>query len=340
MSASDVVKRANWLELFFDLVFVFAVAKATHVLVHTHGGHVSAGQYGTFMLIMIPLWWAWVGHTLFATRFDTEDTVQRLLTLTQMLAAVFLAAFVNPDFDPNYHGFLFSYLTIRALSVVMYIRAAALRDDAKPIAIRLGGGFTIGICITATSLFFEPPWRYVVVYIGITIEVIAPLLARDVLKKFPVNSHHLPERVGLLTIILLGESVVALAAQLGEIAWTPMTVPTAVIGFIAVSASWWVYFDAHDRRIMGHALGTGQRLIYGHLGIYASLSVISTVIRFAIGGDIGLVDHWIMTAVGLSGFIGSMLFIHGPALLSAWPCRTAYAVMIIATMALPFLRSF
>ena len=88
----DTIKRANWLELFFDLVFVFAIAKATHVLAHLHDGHVSLAQYGIFILIMIPVWWAWTGHTMFATRFDTEDTAQRLLTLAQMLAAVFLAA--------------------------------------------------------------------------------------------------------------------------------------------------------------------------------------------------------------------------------------------------------
>jgi len=338
MSGSDVIKRANWLELFFDLVFVFAVAKATHVLVHTHDGHVSAGQYGTFMLIMVPLWWAWVGHTLFATRFDTEDTVQRLLTLTQMLAAVFLAAFVDPDFDSNYHGFLYSYLAIRFLVIVMYVRAAVLREDARPIAVRLGGGFAIGLSVIATSLLFEPPWRYVVVYAGIAIEVITPLFSRRVLKAFPVNAHHLPERVGLLTIILLGESVVALAAQLGDMSWTPLTVPAAVIGFVSVSASWWVYFDAHDRHFMGHDVGTGQRIIYGHLGIYASLSVISTVIRFGLGGDLTVFDHSVMAVIGLAGFIGSMVFLHGTALLQAWPCRIAYLVLIVSTLAMPIIR--
>ena len=85
-------------------MYVFAIAKATHVLVHLHDGHVEWSQYGIFFLIMIPVWWAWTGHTMFATRFDTEDPGQRLLTLAQMLAALFLAAFINPDFDSYYHA--------------------------------------------------------------------------------------------------------------------------------------------------------------------------------------------------------------------------------------------
>ena len=137
-SGLETIKRANWLELFFDLVFVFAIAKATHVLVHLHDGHVTWSQYGIFVLIMIPIWWAWIGHTMFATRFDTEDTTQRLLTLTQMLAVVFLAAFIDPDFDANYYGFLFSYVAIRVLLILMYVRAARVVQEAGSISKYLG----------------------------------------------------------------------------------------------------------------------------------------------------------------------------------------------------------
>lgn len=332
MSAElETIKRANWLELFFDLVFVFAIAKATHVLVHLHDGHVSLAQYGIFVLIMIPIWWAWTGHTMFATRFDTEDTTQRLLTLAQMLAVVFLAAFISPDFDANYHGFLFSYVAIRVLLILMYIRATRFIPESVPISKHLGTGFSIGLLVSLSSLLVEPPWRYVLLYAGITIEIITPLLYRSILQLVPVKSHHMPERFGLLTIILFGESVVAIAAKLGDLSWTLLTPFAATNGFIAMCAAWWLYFDTHDERVVGHNVGTGQRIVYGHLGIYCGLSIISAAIGFSISGELGITDHLLMIATGLATFLGSMVFMHGISTLVTGPQRISFTIFATAS---------
>jgi len=310
-SGLETVKRANWLELFFDLVFVFAIAKATHVLVHLHDGHVAWSQYGIFVLIMIPVWWAWTGHTMFATRFDTGDTTQRLLTLAQMLAVVFLAAFINPDFDAYYHGFLFSYVAIRVLLILMYVRAARVMPKAGPISKYLGIGFSLGLLVALGSLFVDPPWRYVLLYAGIIIEILVPIFSRSVLKAIPVSSHHMPERFGLLTIILFGESVVAIAAKLGDLTWSALTPFAAVNGFVVMSAAWWLYFDTHEELVVEQELGTGQRVVYGHLGIYCGLSVISAAIGFSISGELNTADHVVMIGTGLAMFMGSMAFIYG-----------------------------
>ncbi len=314
MSPSGIVKRADWLELFFDLVFVFAVAKATHVLAHLHDGHFVWSQYGTFFLIMVPIWWAWTGHTMFATRFDTEDTTQRLLTLAQMLAAVFLAAFISPDFDSNYHGFLFSYIAIRLLLIVMYVRATRITPAAAQISKRLGFGFSLGLLVAFGSLLVEPPWRYAILYVGISIEIITPLLSRAALKAIPVNSHHMPERFGLLTIILFGESVVAIAVKLGELEWSILTPLAAIIGFVVMCSAWWLYFKTHEDQAIGKDLGTGQKILYGHLAIYCGLSIISTAIGFSISGELALSNHASMTGIGLVLFFGALMFMHGKAM--------------------------
>jgi len=331
-SGLDVIKRANWLELFFDLVFVFAIAKATHVLGHLHDGHMAWSQYGVFLLIMVPVVWAWTGHTMFATRFDTEDTTQRLLTLAQMLAAVFLAAFINPDFDPNYHGFLFSYVAIRVLLILMYIRAARIIPEARPISKYLGVGFSIGLLVALSSLFVDPPWRYVVLYAGILIEILVPLFSRSVLKSVSVKSHHMPERFGLLTIILFGESVVAIAAKLGDLTWTAVTPVAAVIGFVVMCAAWWLYFDTHEEKAIGQELGTGQRVLYGHLGLYCGLSIISTAIGFAISGELGLFEHLLMTGIGFVVFGGAMIFMYGAATLASTTQRVSALVIAVASL--------
>jgi low temperature requirement protein LtrA len=330
-SGLETVKRANWLDLFYDLVFVFAIAKATHVLVHLHDGHVAWSQYGIFFLIMIPVWWAWTGHTMFTTRFDTEDTTQRLLTLAQMLAAVFLAAFINPDFDAYYHGFLFSYVTIRVLLILMYVRAARIMPIAGPISKYLGIGFSLGILVSLSSLFVDPPWRYVLLYAGITIEILVPFFSRSVLKAIPVNSHHMPERFGLFTIILFGESVVAIAAKLSDQTWSALTPFAAVNGFVVMCAAWWLYFDTHEELVVGKDLGTGQRVLYGHLGIYYGLSVISAAIGFSIGGELNTTDHILMIGTGLAMFIGSMAFIYGMNALVTGTQRISFIILVAAS---------
>ncbi len=330
-SGLQTVKRASWFELFFDLVFVFAIAKATHVLVHLHDGHVAWSQYGIFFLIMIPVWWAWTGHTMFATRFDTEDTTQRLLTLAQMLAAVFLAAFINPDFDSHYHGFLLSYVIIRGLLILMYVRAARIMPIAGPISKYLGIGFSLGILVSLGSLLVDPPWRYVLLYAGITIEILVPFFSRSVLKAVPVNSHHMPERFGLLTIILFGESVVAIAAKLSDQTWSALTPFAAVNGFVVMCAAAWLYFDTHEELVVGKDLGTGQRILYGHLGIYCGLSVISAAIGFSITGELNTTDHIVMVGTGIAMFIGSMSFTFGTIAFVSGAQRISVAILIAAS---------
>ncbi len=308
--ADAIIKKANWLELLFDLIFVYAVSKATHILV-AHGGHIGIGQYATFILVMIPIWWTWTGHTLFVTRFDTEDITQRILTLFTMLAVVFWTSFINADFDSYYHGYLLFYVIIRLTLVIMYWNAARKNPAAIPIAKRLGSGFLIGLAVTSLSLLFEPPFRYVVLYLGIGIEIITPLLSRHSLKATPVKSHHLPERYGLLTIILLGELVIMLANNLSETSWSVSTVATSAVGFILIATLWWLYFDLVENHILGKELGTGQRIIYGHLFIYLGLSSIAVFIGYAITAKLGFVDHLLLSLFGSGALFTGLLLTFG-----------------------------
>lgn len=328
MSDQSDVKRADWLELFFDLVFVYAIAKATHTIAHPHDGHIAAQSYGLFFLIIIPIWWAWTGHTLFSTRFGTADTTHRLLTLSQMLAALFLTAFISPDFDPNYLGFLTCYLVVRLLLIVMYLRAATQDPSAAPVAYGLSIGFAIGLAVALSSLLFDPPWRYLALFAGIAIEIASPIFLRSKLKAFPVDKHHLPERFGLLTIILLGESVVALGSPMSDTAWAALTVPSAVLGFTVLAAAWWLYFSLTDERIIGRELGHGQRIIYGHLPLYAGLAIVANFVRFAINPVLTVADHGIMAVAGAGLFLGALCFIHGSEMFKAQQARLAILVFV------------
>lgn len=328
MSETEKVKKANWLELFFDLVFVYAIAKTTHFIADPHDGRISLEAYGQFALTLIPIWWAWTGHTLLSTRFDTEDVAHRLLTLAQMLGALFLAAFINPDFDATYTGFLLSYLAIRLLLVAMYLRAGFLRHEITPVTTPMASGFGFGLLVAASSFLFDPPTRYVVLYAGIFVEIATPIFLRSRLATVPVNAHHLLERFGLFTIILLGESVVALGAPIGEGALTAASAAAVVVGFVLLSVAWWTYFDLADERIVGLERGHAQRIVYGHLPLYAGLAVLANFTRFALDPALTVLDHLIMGLLGVALFLGALWFIHRRGLWETSRARIAILVLI------------
>lgn len=304
------IRKATWLELFYDLVFVVAIAKAVHTLGHAHEGHIAAALYGKYVLIMVPLWWAWTGHTLFSNRFDTDDTLQRLMTLAQMACAASMALFISPDFEPNYRGFLLSYVALRGLLVLMYWRASATSKHGAILARYLARAFTFGLLISLSSLFFDTPWNYVVMYAGIFVDILMPLVLRGHLARFPVQSHHLPERFGLLTIILLGESVASLVSTLAGVPFTAHAQIAALAGFIWIAAIWWIYFENLEHRIYGRALGTGQAVIYLHLVIYIALGGIANTIRFAVDEALTLSEYKWLVGASTVMFVIALEWLH------------------------------
>ncbi len=193
----------------------------------------------------------------------------------------------------------------------MYWNAANSNPAALPIAKRLGVGFSIGLVVAITSLFFAPPYRYIVLYLGISIEIVTPLFCRRVLKTTPVKSHHLPERFGLLTIILLGESVIMLATSIDAVGWSSKTSLLTVIGFILIATLWWSYFDLMDREILGRELGTGQRILYGHLFIYIGLSSIAVFIGYSISSKLVTTHHLLLGGFSILMLMVGFILVFG-----------------------------
>ena len=88
-------RRATWLELFFDLIFVVAIGDVTHILNHTHEGHLDPLRFWQYVLTFIPLWWIWVSHTMYANRFDADDRKHRLATLFIMFLMVIISGLID-----------------------------------------------------------------------------------------------------------------------------------------------------------------------------------------------------------------------------------------------------
>ncbi|MEK4239275.1 MULTISPECIES: low temperature requirement protein A [Paenibacillus] len=279
-TASFAEKKVTWLELFYDLLFVAAVSKASHVLLHVEAGTIPLEYLSKFILIFIPIWWAWVGQSLFVNRFGQDIFSHRIFLILQLFFVLIMTASLSVNFDQYYMPFLIGYVGLRAMTAIQYLTVNKNEAaDRKDTARYLGSRFWIGLVISALSLFFDSWIRYVVLYTGITIDILLPLIGRRYLVKSPINTHHLLERFSLFTLILLGESVVSILAVLQSSHWTWQSILFALLTFLLIIAMWWQYFDNVEKKVDKTIETAGQTIIYGHLFIYVSLSMIAASIQ-------------------------------------------------------------
>ena len=276
-------RHATWLELFYDLVYIVAVA----VLAHQLSDDVSIRGLAVFIGLFTPVWWSWAGYTIFATRFGEEDDFLRGMILLQMLASAAMAVQLPNAFGSGSAGFALAYVATRATLIVLYFRVRMQFPEAHRLTTFLLAGYSAGAALWLISIGFEAPLRFVLWAVGIFIEFATFILARKLARKFPVHTVHLPERVGLFTIIVLGEAILAIIIGVGDVNWNPMAVVSAVVGFALVSSIWWNYFGYVDRAVLECSLGNGQAYMFLHLPMLIGL----IMMRVGIGHIIEESNH-------------------------------------------------
>jgi low temperature requirement protein LtrA len=258
-------RRATWLELFYDLIFVAAIAEVSHYL----NEHVSLAGFFGYVLLFVPIWWSWVGATFYATRFDTDDLGHRLLTLLQMIAIAVLAVNVHHGLGESSAGFALSYVTVRAILIVQYLVAGYHIPAARGLTTWYATGFSIAAAIWLVSAFLPLPWRFAVWLLAFIIDFGTPLTAGKLVALIPPSFSHIPERLGLFTIIVLGEAVIAVVRGVAKLEWGASSAIVAVLGMIVAFSLWWIYFDSVDGsplRAMGVGrMGIGLTWLYSHL---------------------------------------------------------------------------
>ncbi|MGN9838828.1 low temperature requirement protein A [Nonomuraea sp. H19] len=324
----DVHRRATWLELLYDLVFVVAVAELAGVL----AGGTDLGRILTFVGLFVPVWWAWAGYVFYANRFDTDDTSHRLLALPQILAVATMAASVG-DIDQRSGLFAVSYAVARVLLIVAYVRAGRHVPEARALAARYAAGFTVAVLIWLVSLAVDPPQRYAFWAVALLIDLATPFLARRYQGKLPPQSEHLPERFGLFVVIVLGEVIAAVVVGLKGHDVTPGALLIALVGVAIAMGFWWLYFGHIDESVVLRTQWAGQVWVYSHLPLSVGL------VAFGIG-----IEHAIVHPSGTSWSVGVpaalVLAVLGVQHLCsrdrrAGGIRLAAAVLTLAASALP-----
>ena len=240
-SEADAGKQrtATWLELFFDLAFVLVVgelAVGLHNDLTLHGVLVFAGLFTS-------VWWAWAGFTFYANRFDTDDVVYRLAKLTAMLAVAGLAASASDATGELAAQFALCQAALRIVLVSLYLLAYRHVAQARNlIAVYVVAEGLAGALWLAGAVA-PAPVRYVCWAVAVAAEAAAPIMATMRSAGLPLHVEHLPERFGLFVILVLGESIAAIAVGVHETHWEAVTVTVAVLGFVVAVSLWWTYFD-------------------------------------------------------------------------------------------------
>lgn len=317
-SRAEKHRAATPLELFFDLCFVVAVAQAGGRLLHAVAeGHAATGVV-SYAAVFFAIWWAWVNFTWFASAYDTDDPLYRVVTFVQITGVLIFAAGVPRAFDAgDWTLGVIGYVVMRLALTSQWLRAAyCTRGSERRVALRYAVGITVvQLGWIAMLLTDDRGSARAVVFVVLALaEMSVPAIAeRD--RATSWHPRHIGERYGLFTIIVLGETIAAatVAVQeavdeheaLGEL------LPIAAGGLLIVFSAWWIYFAVpiHD-----YLRGSREAFVwgYGHFLIFGSAAAIGAGIEVAVEEAVGKA-HVSDTVAAAAVTVPSALF-----LLTVW----------------------
>ncbi|MEU8404382.1 low temperature requirement protein A [Nonomuraea sp. NPDC048892] len=283
---------SSQLELLFDLTFVVAVAAATAELAHhIADGHGLAGLI-PFLQVFFAIWWAWMNFTWFASCYDTDDVAYRLLTMVQMAGVLVLAAGLPAAAGHDDYAIVtLGYFIMRLGLVAQWLRAAAEDGGRRRTALRyatgvglLQVGWVLRLVLDETGIL-PPALRLPFFACLVVLELAVPRWAERV-NPTTWHPHHIAERYGLFTIILLGESVLAAsrgvqgALEAGRGGGALVVV--AGSGLVLLFALWWLYFLVEAGEGLSERRHRSFLWGYGHYGIFAALAALGAGLEVAV----------------------------------------------------------
>ena len=317
-SPHETHRVATPLELFFDLVFVVAIAQAAGGLHHAVAElHVVEGLIG-YLMVFFAIWWAWMAFTWFASAYDCDDVPYRLLVFVQIAGALLMAAGITAMFEtrtPNV-AVVGGYVVMRLALVVQWLRVSVSDAQRRTTARRYAAGIVVLQTAWVAMLLVPEYWLPGFLVLG-ALDVSLPMWAE---RASPTTwrPHHITERYGLLTLIVLGESILAAneAIQSAIAAGAALSelVPLIVGGLLIVYSMWWLYFDrpVHD------LLTSIQKAFfwgYGHYFVFASAAAVGAGLAVAVdaathAAKIGPVGAGMAVAVPVATYLVCLWVLH------------------------------
>jgi low temperature requirement protein LtrA len=258
-------KKVTWTELFFDLVFVAAANELATILKGTH----NLFEALPFLLLFIPILWVWVGHTLFSTQFEGTSWIYHIFTLFTMGAVLSLVVHLDKAFLSPF-GFAISYAAAKGILILLYVFKMFTRPNMFASLWPLLLGYLISGFLWVYSV--NMPYPYIFWVVAFLIDLLTPLMAARHLEQVTISTTHLPERMGLLTVIMLGEMIISMVYSVHGVELTMPIWYMLIAGLATITMIFWSYF----RFTENYLVGSNQSLrnnwyLYGHLFMYISL---------------------------------------------------------------------
>ena len=278
------ILRVSTLELFFDLVFVFAITQVAHLFGHAH----SAIEFLRAFLVLAVIWWMYGGYAWLTSNVGTSQLAHRVLLLCAM--AGFLVMALRVPAIAEHHGVAFGIAYLVVVIVHAALFAHAPNSSARAIVSVLPLNVAVAVTVLASGLVNEgSSW---IAWVAACIPILATTLLRRE-RGFHMSPAHFVERHGLVILIALGESVVAIGTAAVDRPVTFSLLGAVVLGLALAAALWWAYFDGDDARAE-HAMMHADPITRARLGIYgyyyAHLLMIAGIVIAAAGIQPALAD--------------------------------------------------
>jgi low temperature requirement protein LtrA len=299
-------KRAAPLELFFDLVFVFALTQITFLM----SENPTWEGLGQGLLVLVALWWAWAAYAWLTNYIDTEQDTERLLMLAAM-AAMLVAALATPHvFGDNALIFGIAYAAVRWLHIFIFAEANEHVDTATAVRVLARTALPAPLLLIAAA-FFDGTVQGAIWVVALTIDLGGPIVFG--VRGFRVSAGHFAERFGLIVIIALGESIVAIGAGIAGVELDTGLVVAAIFGVALSAALWWAYFDMTailSEEFFRNLQGEERLLVARDAYSYLHLPLIAGILLVALGvkKTLGDVDEPLKTVPALALFGGIALY--------------------------------
>ena len=278
-TADEGERKTSYLELFFDLVFVFAFTQVTTLIVENP----SAAGFARAALALALVWWAWSAYAWMTNAIDVGNAVTRLIIFGAMTAGFFMALAVPRAFEDEGAWFAVAYFVVRILNSALF--AWGVRHDPGRLRanLRLQPWFVGAALVALAGGFVDADVRTWIWLASLAIDAVGTFTVSE--GEWRVSPSHFAERFALIVIIALGESIVSIGVGTAHLERDATYAASVVVAFAGVAALWWAYFDftavAAERRLE-RASPTERTTLARDLFTFLHYPIVLGVILYAV----------------------------------------------------------
>ena len=297
------------LELFFDLVFVFALTQVTALM----SDDPTWRGVGRGMLVLAALWWAWGAYAWLTNEIDADEDVPRLAMFTSMTAMLIAALAVPNAFDDDGVIFGCAYFVVRVMHIVLFARATA-HLEVRDAVVRLARTAIPAPTLLIAAGFLDGPLQAALWVVALAVDLGGPLVFG--VSGYQVGASHFVERFGLIIIIALGESIVAIGVGAAGLGLDIGLIAAAALGVVIAGAFWWAYFDwmaIHAERVFRETEGEERARMARDAFSYLHFPMVAGIVLVAVGikKTVGDVDEPLKTVPTVALLGGIALYLAG-----------------------------